>query len=668
MSQLPAPSIEEAPRRRAADAEARKRVAKHFLLRVKGGEKWPLEEWAEAWNTYEGKAIPSARPRANLWRVKIDTHQAFMVEEPPATTFTPQDGVAEDPIAIGRAKCEEGAYRYIFREQDYHTTVQKACLWDSVVSLGAVWHTIDRHSNLPTITWLDPSKELAIDGQCGGDIRRALWVAVAQYESAEMLATQQDFIRAGITLAKLKKAVEKTSQEPALDPDTEDVQRLAAAQEVADYDKKCIVWHFYARGHVALYDTEPANAEGVPAEGKPHLERFGDSLKMEEPRRYLLLVEGLEEPVIDEDAWPVALDTNEWPVTIINHAWSRRSIAGGTDLRHESRLIGDHEQSLADLHVRDTLRNPPKFAKAPSCKLTDDIVRRMLSSGNVEVFENALGDDGKPLISLIDWGTIRPEDLRRPDDLRALYDIVAMLPKVMRGEQFDEARTKYEVQTVVDAAMAGLERRLRLIERFYADIARKTMQIAHTIIPVTSTVEVPEEIRIGVPDPLTGEMVEVGTGQYEMVTLGASPMPPLPWAQAEVELRRPGARLLRLGIDAMVSPDLVQFWEPDMPLALLRRNVKVAVEHGSTQRQARLDKAKSFRELFGEVISPLIQQIAVVNPQAAVDLQVRIVERLLSVSDMTGFADIVAALKQATASAPMSVAPMAAQETPVATV
>lgn len=627
-----------------ATPEKKAKIAKFFLSRVKSGERWLKDEWAESREAYEGETKKEARHRANLYRTKIDTSAAFLDRELLNIVMTPQDGYESDKFALGLAECEEDVYRYIFREQHFDTEIRAMRHSADLTNIGAVWHVVDKRKHLPTIRRLDIETQLAVDADCGGDLRQAAWIAVAESISPAILSRMPMIREAGITQEQLRKAADLQSSVQNLEGDDEESgQRAEAAETVSKTDRKCKVWHVYCRNHIALYDSEyESKPEGEP---KAHLERFRDKHGMNEPRRYVVVVEGLKEtPVVDIDRWPkpVNYDFDEWPVTVLMYNRMRDKVAGFTDYRHESRLLADHETSLRDLHTRDTMRNPPKFAKARGCPLSDDVITRLLASKKVEVFEDTITEDGKPLLALLDWGTLSEWDVRRPEQLRELYEYVSMVPELLRGEQMEEKRTATEVQSVIEGATAKLMRRLKAYENAQSEIARKTMQTAHIILPRSSRVEVLEPVMAEMPDPMTGVIREVPTGEMQYVIYGEPPMPPLPWAAARERLREPGADLIYMGVDAMVGEEKAQHWDDDMPLDLIRRSVKVAIERSSATRRENLEKVDVFAEkVWAVMLWPLVQQMMQVDPTQAMKITASAVEKVVRMLDLDQYEDLI---------------------------
>jgi len=216
------------------------------------------------------------------------------------------------------------------------------------------------------------------------------------------------------------------------------------------------------------------------------------------------------------------------------------------------------------------------------------------------------------------------------------------VPELLRGELAEEKRTATEVSEAVDAATLKLKRRLEAYEGAQSEIARKTMQTAHVILPQSSRVEVLEPILFDAMDPDSGEMIQVPTGEMQAVMYGEPPTPPLPWAEAQERLKDPGAELIYMGVDAMVGEEKAQFWVDDMPLDLVRRSVKVTIERSSTTRRENLEQVDVFCEkVWAQLLGPLVQQILMADPVQAMQITAAAIEKVVRMLDLDQYEDLI---------------------------
>jgi len=603
--------------------------ARHFFSLIKTATPIPRKAWREAREAYAGKADDPLPPRANLFRTKIDTQAAFLDQQPATVHFQAKGAHADNPRVAGAAECDEELYQYIFEEQDFAKEIRDARHDADLVNLGVIWHRWDHKRGLPTIQRLPP-EHVRFDG-LSSRLEDAGWVAVCEYESAELLARET-----GRPLSELAKAAESARQSQRAETDdgeTEavgnvDFDRERAMADVKDTVARCRVWHLYLRNEYALYDTDPRPEDSGP-EGKPQWSRFRDRFAMNEPRRYVRLVEGLDEPLDDVPDWPAPylLDYGEWPVTILQYNRSHDTIYGFTDYQHEKRILADHETALTDLHTRAALRNPPKFLATSGCGYDEHQVAQMMSSDRVQVFMNALTPDGKPLIVPVDYGTIERQDLEYIEHVQQTYDRISMIPEIMRSGEPDSVgnETATSISTRIDSATAKLERRMREYERFQLQIARKTMQMAHKVLPRWTTVEY--------IDP-NGQVV--GRDETGMEIYGPALVEEEgPWESVSQKLALMDGEIECLGVEAIVGPDLAAYWSGNQPIDVLLREIHVGVEHGSTQRRQKIERAHQFRQVLSELIMPLVQQTG--DFQAYRDA----VEKVLELMDLEDFSHLV---------------------------
>jgi hypothetical protein len=83
----------------------------------------------------------------------------------------------------------------------------------------------------------------------------------------------------------------------------------------------------------------------------------------------------------------------------------------------------------------------------------------------------------------------------------------------------------------------------------------------------------------------------------------------VPWSQvAQILAANPGSEIKRIGVDAIVGEELSQFWPEGLPLDVIRRNVRIYVEAGSTTRQARLEMVTTLTNLYS-LLLPLYQAV-----------------------------------------------------------
>jgi len=648
------PDAEAREYREGQDKAHRIRTASFFQQILHTAAKQLTEEWDEARSAYEGEPNADKRNRTNLWRGKIDTQAAYTDEQPPKTRIQPSPGLVNDEVAKNRAQCDEQVYAYLHRELEYRAEFGKMRHSADLTAVGVVAHYVDERRNMPAIRYLE-NEQVAIDGDCGGDLTKAGWVAYYEWVAPEILHRQYP----NIPLEDLNKAARHAS---SLGADStanmsgdEALKRQRAYAEAGEVLSKCKLWKMYCRGEYALYDQAP-KADEQNEEGKPHFERFRERHDMNEYRRYVELVEGYPEPLQDADDWPeaMALGYDEWPITVLRYNEAHNEFWPQTDWRYEQALCDDFEAATGDMCGRMALRGL-KFAAREGCTLTAAKIRTIYETPGVDVIKGALDSQGNPYIKLMDRPELSDADLGFIDTLRELYTLVSGTPRVRTGsEEEEKTATATRIEAATGTARTNV--RLRRFERALAESARKTMQIAHTILPRLTVVETFQSASGGPSVDAYGETVE---GSIEPMH---SPRKlrlreRVSWADAQELLRDPEAELVLLGVEAMVGADLAKWWQQNVPLCVLRQNTRVTVERGSTQEHTRLERAATLREIFQTVLMPLAEATGDIN------VLIEAAKKILSLLDLEEFEGLV---PQARAIAPPEEAPATEASTPPA--
>ena len=75
-----------------------------------------------------------------------------------------------------------------------------------------------------------------------------------------------------------------------------------------------------------------------------------------------------------------------------------------------------------------------------------------------------------------------------------------------------------------------------------------------------------------------------------------------------------GGNLIKLGVDAIVGPELAQFWPYKQAPEQWKLNIKVIVEPGTTRAVTRQQMAATMKQLYLEMYLPFFQQVSQLNP------------------------------------------------------
>jgi len=601
--------------------ERRQGAFKFFSDLITGaGLKQPRGEWDKAHDNYEDD--PAKPKLVNLWRAKVDTQAAFLAGEEAVLRFTVPTAHVDDAVIDQRRDTEQAVYDYIHAEMGFADKLDDFRHSADVTNVGFLVHQPDIDKWLPSIIYLEP-EQVAIDGACGADMASAGWVAYSQYSSPDELHAHYPAVP--IEVFRLA-AAKKGFQSAATDSDEARAARgrLDQSPEAKDTLKQCRVWRFYARGHFALYDHTP-DAQGKAEGGGEDAMRPGAEFDTPEgeARRYLFLVEGMDVPLLDQMGWPplLLLDKDEWPITELTYNKARKSVYGFPDYRHEKSLLEEIERVVKDLTAKHGLEGLKVVTSGGLSKTAKRGLKKFLEGKGIQVLEDCIDGNGNAQVKVLELPGLSADDLTYLTTLIEMYDQISMQPRATRGNE-DPDKTATATQVETDMATARANRRLRMYEAALAVVAKKTMQMAHAMLPTLTQVQVP----------------------------GVEELAELPYAAVEALMQEiPGAKIVQLGVEAMAGEDSVAWLA--MPegddtrgfIALLLRSVRISVERGSTQRHVRLQKVAAFRQVFAEVLLPTVQALGA--PSALVES----VKKMLGMMGLDEFDSIVKELEVAAA-------------------
>jgi len=623
--------------RNIAEAEAEKtdrraqvkKTQEFYLSLIDTGEEYPLAEWKRARLEYSGTPEETDRRWVNLFRGQVDTLAAYLDQGCSPMRFLPAEGREEDPSVQGQAACDTALDAYLKRELSLEDEAMRALDSCCIVNAGCVVRKWDLTRMLPTVQAIRP-EQVRWDPRCQGNLRRAGWVAYFEYVSPETLHRET-----GIPVQTLRDAARKTktTREERAEGETEAVEqsqrKLEAEGKCRGALDRCRVWSFFGRNEYALYDEAPEDAPGAssqaeqsileedplaaePEEGGPRMERFLDAQGLREPRRYLRIVEGLDDmgPVADEDDWPteLALDTDEWPVIWLAFNADGETVASFPDYRHVDRSNRAFENGLSDFDARMRLHLQVRWLLARSLGKNRDEIERALKT-DMATIPDALDEQGRALMKQAELADFPPAIIEALKMWREVTDLASMQNEIMRGGEGD-FNTAFEARMSREGSTVKVARRVRAYRAFVVEIHRAVMAMAHVQMPQLTTVEMFVFDADQNPVGLETEDGPDGKG--------------LPWEQVRKLMRTvPGTEIVELGVEAIVGPELAQHWIEKQPLEIVRRDLRVTLDEGGTQKTARLEEGAILKELAADVLLPLYQQAQ--RP----DLTVELVRRML---------------------------------------
>jgi len=407
--------------------------AKFFLELVKAGERWPTEEWDEARDAYEGSGKPGTEFRINLWQTGVDTRISFLDEEPAKTTVVTKEGFTNDPAAIGRARCDTALIKYLSDEQNDYQVVQEMLHSASVTNMGWVVGCVDQRRMLPTIKYVE-NEQVVIDPDSGGNMRNANWLGYWEYVAPDMLLKDEQY--AHLDPLKLKKAAR-------LPPDDvsgrlenpERKRRFEARETVGPKMKKCKLYRLWCRNEMALYDDDP---DAQKDENGPHVERFRDKHGMDEPRRYVEVIEGYTESVVkDAPEWPAAfaLDWDEWPLIPLRFRRTHQRVGAFPELRNEKKVLTYLEKAMMDANNVMALHTNQKLGTREGCTKTAAELKTAIEAEGLSIIDGILDAQGKPMIAPLNFGDLDDEHLQWIALCREIHETLSGIPKLKRGEE-----------------------------------------------------------------------------------------------------------------------------------------------------------------------------------------------------------------------------------------
>jgi hypothetical protein len=599
------------PQANPTDPKALKALADLYLDIIKAGEQYPVKEWEVAAERYGGFEDEAEREHLDGFRGQVDTQKSYLDQLEGNVRVTPAVGMALDPNVPKEAQCGEQLVQYAFRELGLRRVCSRALLSCLVGSAGAAIDSYDERRTMPAIRWIHP-KQVAWDAECAGDITRAGWVAFYEFISPDVLWVQSE---GKLDLKKLRAAAEK---QPTTH--TGDILRdVAGTGPSAPLRKRCLLWRFFGRNEYALYSDRPVDEWPLGGKGEAEFERFRTA---HEPRRYLELVDGYDEPLADEPDWPreFALDFDQWPVHWLTFNEDLQHVAGFTDWRHVQRANDANENMARAISKNATASLAIKYLSHKGLAAKPEDLEEFLRTGNpTKVLDGMVDDQGKPLLTPVQVTEFRQDLLEAAQFLQDKSDGAARIDEILRGMQGKPGQTATEVDARQEAAMASTNQRLRLYEEFEEGMARRWLEMAYATMPRFSTIAVASLVKVGAAEP------PIEGAPAEPAPEAAAPVEPppeaatallftdqeqVPWSQvAQILKTNPGSEIKRLGVDAIVGEAAAMFWPEGLPLDVIRRNIRVYVEVGSTTRQARFEKVTLLTDLYQNLLLPLYQAV-----------------------------------------------------------
>lgn len=533
----------------------------------------------EAWKRAEEKLEVSddrieKQPYLSGYRLLYESMKSFLDQNTPQFDIQPAPAFMDDPMSVKYAECDAAMLKYIWEEQGIQA-VQSGKLDSALVrNIGFTLCEFDVKKWLPSCRYLNAC-DVYIDPDCDNQMGKASWIAYGENISLEDFKSAYDLDEDDM------RAVIKSAGSSL---DLQEQEALPEGDDGMLY-KTVRVYHIFARNDAAVRDTED---DEIPTAEKV------EELQLDTPKRYLQYVDGLERSIGDE-GWPYELDDNEFPITPLQFNNLSESLYGYTDNDHMNRIDRFCDNLMADIEESSRWYSRKKFGgKKTGNDLNRQTVEDWLNNPKKTYLPGSIGTDGKPKISMIDLGRYEP-------GLMATYKQASEERKDASalGELLSTRASEYKDVTALAASIHDanahqrVNRRLGGPEGYERSInldAIKLLEIAHQEIPIQSTLEI--------------EITDQDNGET------AKTLESFPWPEAQQHLLG-GAKLIQLGADAIVGPELAQFWRTHDHFSpvIFKLSTKVSVRPGSTREATKDKKAAVMKQFYLEVLSPLYQQV-----------------------------------------------------------
>lgn len=558
---------------------------------IKRSEKsQPTTEWTAAVNRLKCKRADDKqieeKPYVNGFRQHYESLKSFLDQTIAEFNVSPTISFLTDPVTIKEAECDLAYLSYVWGEQKCQTVSSQKLDSCIIRNIGVTLPGFDKKKWMPNLKYI-PAKNFLFDPDCDGIRANAGWEGYKEPIAIEQLKA----IAPDLSDPEIKKI---KSQAGSLLSD-EEKGSLDADEPENKMFTTIWLYHIFARNETAIRKFTDGEEE-IPDK------KVISELNFAVPKRYLQIVKGLERPLKDEDGWPYELDDNEFPTTVLKFNALSEDTYGFTDHEQMSRLDTAFDNVMHDLEESAYWEGNKKFVGGPeAADLTAATIEKYLKDPKKYYFADMKGSDGKPKIEMVDTGKFSKELVLALDVLDKQRDKASAI-----GELLAETAAQYKDVAATSALIHDanvhqkVNRRLGGPEGYETSIAEdavKMLEIAHQFVPQYSLLEIP------VPKVAMNEGEIVETGETFM------DLRPYPWEQAKLMLKELDVTLVMLGIDAVVGPELAQYWRTaeDYSPQLFKLSTRIRVLPGSTRTITKERRAAILKEYYNELYLPLYQ-------------------------------------------------------------
>lgn len=559
---------------------------KYWMEVIQRAEKaQPTDEWKLADDRLNCEVGTEEKlPYVNGYRLHYESLKSFLDQISPNFTVTPTEAYIEDQIVLKQSECDLKYLKYVWREQ--HMQIRQSQKLDSTLrfNFGGTVLVWDTKKWMPALKYT-PASHILVDPDCHGILEAANWQGYYEWVDVEQFKADYP----GLSDEDMA-AIRKASESSLTEDEQKEVTGEADPLDPAIYDAYLAikVYYIFAKNSPAIRNTD----DEEPAENLP---RNLDLLKSTTPRKCLKFVKGHHKP-LETTAWPYELDDDEYPITILRFNTPGEKLYAFTDFKQMRRMEDLCESVMNDVEWDSYWSSVRKFTSSEVSDLTSDQLSDILRNHKRAHIPNLLDAEGKSKLVEIEIAKQNTGLDQRYAMLDKQRQTASGLGELMATEAHEYKDVTALAATIHDANVhQRVNRRLSGPEGYEESIrqdAVKILELAHQKVPQYSKLEL---------------QLPTMTSEGRIVT--ESRVIELPWDEAVALIKTRQATLLKLGVDAIVGPELAEYWRTtdEFPTKMFTLSTKVAVEPGSTRMVAREHQAAMMKQYFLEIFAPLYE-------------------------------------------------------------
>lgn len=522
----------------------------------------------DAWQKAEDMLLvndSAKQPYLSGFRLLYERLKSYLDQIAPTFDIVPSPAYFNDQFTLKAAECDKKYLDYIWSEQNLQR-IQSQKLDSALIrNCGYSLLGFDTKKWMPKLSYLKSTK-VYTDPDCDGIKENAKAIAYEEDISIEEFVSKYKEIDVKTVLNRAGNILSLSEQ----------------ADMPADVDAKMFktvkIYHVFAKGDSAVRKSNSDNET-------PTQDEVGD-LFQQEPRRYLQFAEGYEQPLVDGD-WPYDIDSNEFPITELMFNVVSGNYYSYTDNDHMTRSDELCDSILKDVEENAYYGGKKKFGgSATANDLSRETIENFLNDPKRAYLPDIIDASGNLKIQQIDTGKFDAGLMQTYELFDKIRKDSSALGELLSNtaEDFKDV-TALAVRVQEANSHQNVNRRLSGpmgYEESIKDDAIKILEIAHQYVPTFSIVEMQNVSPDGI---MSNEMVK------------------LPWAQVKDAIAN-GGKLIQLGVDAIVGPELAQFWREGMPQMEFKLSTSVRVKKGSTRDMTQENKAAVMKQFYLEVLLP----------------------------------------------------------------